>query len=333
MVTVGTSAYTLWDWARRKNPDGTIAAIAEVLTKMNPILRDMKMREGNLATGHQTTKRVSLASGSWVGTNEGTGFSKSTTGQMTDTCAILEMRSRIEKKQAELGGDPDGERASEATAHIEGMSQSLATALFYSNGITDPKEPHGLAPRLNALSQTNVIPGGGSDDGGSTSVFLVSWALEHAFGIYPKGLEGSFDAIKHEDLGIQLLEVTAGSGLYARYYVDEFNAFVGLCVRDDRYTIRMPNIDVSAYSPTAATGTDLITKMIEMLYALPENDNAQPVFYMNRNSLMYLDYQTLNQTNMHLQYGPDQYGRPVPLFRGVPVRQCDAILDTEDIVA
>ena len=51
---------TILDVARRMDPDGQIPDVAEVLTKTNPILKEMPWFEGNLPTGNVTVERSSL---------------------------------------------------------------------------------------------------------------------------------------------------------------------------------------------------------------------------------------------------------------------------------
>ena len=57
MATIGANALTLSDWARRRDPDGKIAQIVEILKDTNEVLDDWMFVEGNLPTGHKTTIR------------------------------------------------------------------------------------------------------------------------------------------------------------------------------------------------------------------------------------------------------------------------------------
>jgi hypothetical protein len=60
MATLGTTALTYADWAKRTEEYG-IAAIVELLSQTNEILLDMMVVEGNLPTGHKTTVRTGLS--------------------------------------------------------------------------------------------------------------------------------------------------------------------------------------------------------------------------------------------------------------------------------
>ena len=62
---------TLLDFARREDPNGQIAKIAEILNKYNEILDDIVFVEGNLPTGHKTTVRANIPSATWRLLNRG----------------------------------------------------------------------------------------------------------------------------------------------------------------------------------------------------------------------------------------------------------------------
>ena len=57
-----------------------------------------------------------------------------------------------------------------------------------------------------------------------------------------------------------------------------------------------------------------------------------PVFYVNRTVSEMLDIQALAKSFYQLKSGNDVYGRPITTVRGVPVRTCDRIKETESRV-
>ena len=108
MATLGTSTYswpTLLDVAKRTDPDGSIPMVAEILTEYNPMMDIIPWVEGNLPTGHQHTIRNSKPTPTFRLLNQSVTPAKSTTGQITDACAILEARSHIDIDVAELHGN------------------------------------------------------------------------------------------------------------------------------------------------------------------------------------------------------------------------------------
>jgi hypothetical protein len=63
MATLSTTHPTLLDLAKRQDPDGKIATVAEILSETNEILDDMIWLECNDGTSHQTTVRTGLPEG------------------------------------------------------------------------------------------------------------------------------------------------------------------------------------------------------------------------------------------------------------------------------
>jgi hypothetical protein len=61
MATLSVQNPTLLDLAKVTDPDGSIAAVVEILNETNEVLADMSWMEGNLPTGHpdmaQTVRR------------------------------------------------------------------------------------------------------------------------------------------------------------------------------------------------------------------------------------------------------------------------------------
>ena len=100
-----TTAYTLADFAKNLNPDGSIADVAELLSQRNEILEDMLWIEGNLPTGHRDSVRTSLPTPTWRRLNQGVDPSKTTEAQVTDTCGMSEAIAIVDKALADLNGN------------------------------------------------------------------------------------------------------------------------------------------------------------------------------------------------------------------------------------
>jgi hypothetical protein len=141
----------LVDVTKRMDPDGSVAKIAEVLLQFNPILEDIPMIEGNLPVGHRTTVRAGLPSATWRLLNYGVRPTKSTTIQVDDTIGMLEDYAEIDKDLAMLNGNTAEFRMSEDSPHLEAMSNTMASTIFYGDITTYPSRFHGLAPRYNVL--------------------------------------------------------------------------------------------------------------------------------------------------------------------------------------
>lgn len=329
MATIGDSAATLLDFARREDPDGKIATIIELLTERNDILMDMRFIEGNLPTGHRTTVRTGLPTSTWRQLNYGVQPSKSTTKQVDDTAGMLEAYAEVDKALADLSNNAAAFRLSEDMAFLESMNQTMADTLFYGNTDVNPERFMGLAPRYNSISTDrtkigyNVIDAGGTG-ADNTSIWLIAWDPNTIHGFFPRGSKAGF---MMEDLGQETLTDAAG-GRYEGYRT-HYKWDIGLSVRDWRFGVRIANIDVSDL--VAGSGANVINEMIRAMGRIESLSVGTPMFYMNRSTHTELDLQTTNKSNAGLDY-VDLHGRRVPTFRGVPIRIVDAILDTEDQV-
>lgn len=329
MATIGATALTLADWASRLDPDGVTAKIVEILKQTNEILDDMLWIEGNLPTGHRHTIRGGLPTPTWRMLNYGVPVSKSLTKQVDDVCGILSDYGEVDKDLADLNGNTASFRLTEDAAHIMGMSNELASTLFYGNTGTDPEKFVGLAPRFNDLSADNSenilnAAGSGSDN---TSIWLVVWDAMSCAGIFPKGSKAG---LTNKDLG----EVTAqdSSNNYFQAYRTFYEWKPGMIVPDWRYVVRIANIDVSDLKKDAASGADLVDLMVQALEIPPSLNMGRAVFYCNKTIRSFLRRQMLNHNNVFLSLN-EVAGKHVLAFDTVPVKRCDAILNTEAVVS
>lgn len=334
MAALSTGALTLADWAKRLDPDGKVPTIVELLSQSNEILDDMLWMQGNLPTGHRTTVRTGLPTVAWRLLNQGVATSKSTTAQIDEQCGQLEAWSEVDCKLANLNGNVKDFRASEAMAFVEAMNQEMAGTLFYGNSGLAPEEFTGLSPRYSAISgatnASHVISGGGSGSD-NASIWLVVWGAQTVFGIFPKGSKAG---LEHEDYGEVTTEVTAGvGGTRMRAYQERWGWDAGVALRDWRFAVRICNIDISNLV-ALSSNADLPKLMIKALYRIPNLKMGKPAFYMNRTCMEMLDIIRRNDviSGGGLEYGVVD-GKRVPNFRGVPIRICDQLTETEATVS
>lgn len=328
MATLNGNGLTLLDIAKRKDPDGKVAKVAELLTETNGILDDAVFVECNDGTSHRTTVRTGLPAVAWRKLNYGVPNSKSRTAQVKDSAGMLETYSKTDKALIDMSGDPGAVRMSEDRAFIEAMNQEMATTMFYGDTSVHPERFLGLAPRYNDLSAENgdnIIDAGGTG-ADNTSIWLVVWGENTCHGIYPNGSQGG---ISHRDLG----EDTANDGNGGEYqiYRTHYKWDCGLTVRDWRYVVRIANVDVSALTKDASAGADLIDLMVQAVETLPGEIMGRASFYANRTVRSFLRRQITNKDNVWLNMG-EVAGKKVVQFDDIPVRRTDAILNTEERV-
>jgi hypothetical protein len=335
MTTLDTQNPTLADVAKRMDPDGKIDKIVEILNETNPILEDMTFIEGNLPTGHRTSIRTGLPQPTWRKLYGGVQPTKSTTVQVTDNTGMLEAYAEVDKALADLNGNTASFRLSEDRAHIEGMNQEMASTTFYGNEGTEPAAFTGVAPRFNSLTAENGdnIVNGGSASGqtDNTSIYLIVWGPNTVHGIYPKG---STAGLSIEDKGQVTVENVDGNGGRMEAYRSHYRWDAGLTVRDWRYLVRVANIDVSELDDSTngeAARKALIRHMIEATERIPQLGMGRAAFYCNRTIRTKLRLGILDKIASNLSW-ETVAGKRIMVFDDIPVRVCDAILNTEDRV-
>ena len=329
MAALTSSMPTLIDWAKRRDPDGKIAKIVELLSQQNELLIDMVWREGNEATGDQVTPRVTLPTVSWRTLNQGGGISKSTTGQIKFSTGILEAWAEVDCDLADLESDQAAFRASEASAFLEAMNQEATRVMIYGNQAANPEQITGLATYYNAISgatnASHIVDGGGTQ-GDNSSIWLVVWGDQTVYGIFPRGSQAG---LVHEDKGKTTIQISGLGGTRLDVYQDKFQWKPGIVVKDWRYAVRGANVDISNLT-TNTTPADLYAMMIKMWHRIPNMRAGRPAFYVNRTLFEYLDIQgrTAVSNGGQLSYevvdGVAQYA-----FRGIPVRKVDQLLENE----
>ena len=98
---------TLIDLAKSLDPNGKIAAVAEILNQTNEITRDGVFVEANNVTSHRITQRTGLPPVYWRMLNQGIPPSTSTKAQVDETIGLLTSRVEIDRKEALAREFPD----------------------------------------------------------------------------------------------------------------------------------------------------------------------------------------------------------------------------------
>jgi len=341
MAAIGNTYLSLADLFKQKEGDDSVtSAIIELLKETNPILDDMMMVECNNGTNHKSTIRTGLPEATWRKLYQGVQPQKSSTAQIQDTTGMLEARSEIDSDLVRLSGNNNQFRLNEATAFLEGMNNQMATTLFYGDTTTHPERFMGLAPRFNTYrspanakskdTADQVIDAGGTGSD-LTSVWFVVWGDRTAHGIYPKG---SSAGLNRQDLGE--IDADDPSGGKYRAMAEIFKWHIGMSVRDYRYVVRIANIDVSEL---IAGNVDIYALMRKAYYRLHQRmvTGGRAAIYCNRDVLEALDAGTTPTKSTAggtvVRLSPMEVdGREVMGYRGMPVRECEAILSTESAV-
>lgn len=350
-MAFSTNIYpNLLDWARVIDPDGTVAKIAFLLSKTNDILKDMIFHEGNLPLGHKCTVQTGLPQGIWRQNNQGTPSSKGQNAQENFAIGMLADYSKVDRAEATLNGNLARFRWTMDQPHIQGMSQQVASAMIYSNEAINPGQFTGFFPYYNTITlanaQTanNVISAGGSGSS-NASILLAGWGDDTTFALHPKGSQAG---LVYEDKGdIRELYDSAGNGFEG--YTSYFEWKVGLAIPDWRYNVRIANIDTTTAGLAGSSPPDLNVYLAEAANKPPTSTKrfsgitmtdapGDPVpgvnqaLYMNRTVKTGLEIQAIRDKNVLISM-KEYAGEPVLMWRDVPVRVVDAMLNTEATVS
>ncbi|MBH1623879.1 hypothetical protein I5U15_15145 [Stenotrophomonas maltophilia] len=329
MSTIGNTYLTLADVFKRTDADKQIAAVIELLAQDNPILQDMIVKECNDGTTHLTTVRTGIPEGTWRMLYQGVQPTKSTTAQVRDATGMIEAWSEIDEKLVRMTGDSAGLRLSEAQAFLEGLNQGVATSMFYGDQATSPAKFTGFAPRFNKIatsgSGAQIVDAGGTGSD-NTSIWFIVWGENTVHGLYPKGSKAGID---REDKGKQTK--TNADGSILDVVREKFQWDIGLSVRDYRYVSRIANIDVS---DVKSGNVKLYDFMRKAYYKLKQRRvmGGRAAIYLNTDMLEALDALATNggtTDNFVRLTRKEIEGEEVLTYRGIPLRDSDALLNTE----
>jgi hypothetical protein len=324
-VQTAYNPLSLVEFARRIDPNGNQARIADVLNRTNEVLLDMVWQEANAEFANKTVQRLSLPTGTYRALNEGVSGEASSTKELWDVIGFLESYSEPDKKYIDNQPDTTGARSTEGNAFIEGMSQTFATNLIYGNTASNPRSFTGLAPRLAALNSAGTVLGAGGTGSDVTSIYIVQWGPNKVYGIFPRG---SKMGLQHEDLGVQTK--VDSNGKMWQVYRDHFTWDHGLVVSNPRCIGRYANLESTGTTSNLADSTKL-KELITILNRMP-NRGRGACLYVNPTVMSQIDYLAAAKSNVW--YTVDNaFGAPTMTFRGTnPVRMVEAILDTETAI-
>jgi len=342
MATIGNTFLNLIDlYKGAGGTDAQIGEVVEVLRQLNPLMEDAVTCEANMGTFHRHTIRTGLPTVSWGMLYQGIPQSKSTTQQVDDTTGFVEGLSTVDARLLDISANPAAVRRSEARGYLEAMAQEVQKGFFYHDTATTPERFKGLAARYGKIGgggAGNQIVNAGGVGSDNTSIWFVTHGDAYTTLIHPKGTKGG---VTREDKGEQ--RTTDASGNV--YYVKEelFRQHIGVAVRDWRFNARIANIDLS---DVQAGAVDLYKFMRKAYYKLQNRRQAKmngdvptqgrTVIYMNRDMLEALDAFSTNKgaadnfvrlTPMELE------GKEVLTYRGMPIRETDALINSEALVS
>jgi len=305
---------------------------AKVLSETNDILSDMPILPSNDLLSYTGVRETSLPTPQIVKVGDGWDPSTVNWDSFTETLSMFKDRVQIPEDALRIQPDPVLKRLRIQSRHIEGFGQGVSNHLIYGTSVATPEKFDGFNVRYTTPSTANDgktltnsasygvydMEGTGSD---TTSIWFVQWSPEKVHGLYP--VNDPNMGIKVEDMGRHLY--TAENSKQRWDYYTELQWDLGLTIPDIRAVKRLRNIETSL----ANINTDLPKRIIQIRNDFYGNETVW--MYCNRTMFTHIDILTMDKQNV--QYSTNNpYGKPLLMFRDMPVRRCDSISDAETAV-
>ena len=316
-----------------------IGEVVEVLRQLNPLMEDAVTAECNMGTFHRHMIRTGLPTVTWGMLYQGIPQSKSTTQQVDDTTGFVEGLSTVDTRLLDISPNPAAVRLNEARGYLEAMAQEVQKGFFYHDTATTPERFKGLSARYGKIGgggAGNQIVSAGGTGSDNTSIWFVTHGDAYTAPSTPRAPRRA--SPRGRTRASSVIATTTGV-----YYVKEelFRQHIGVAVRDWRFNARIANIDVS---DVQAGSVDLYKFMRKAYYKLQNRRTpkmngdvaaqGRTVIYMNRDMLEALDALGTNSENGALMLKPMELeGKEVLSYRGLPIRETDALINAESLVS
>lgn len=325
MATIGNFNLTLADWASRKDPDGKMSVITELLNSKDTLLDDIVFKEANGIDTHTSTVRTGLPDVYFRAINQGVPSSKSTTAKVKEVMSAIESRSDVDVRLIALNGQDPNFRLSEDVAFIEAMKQKMLHCMIYGNPKKDPESFTGLHLRYNDPKArcADMIVNADKDASGNTgfaSIYMAVWGDNTVHGLFPKG---SNAGLNQQDLGEG--DALDAKGNKYRAVSSLFTWDAGLCVKDWESAGRIANISKAKLE---AGDINLIDLLIDLTERVENQSAGKPVIYVPKSVRTALRKQILAKNNVNLTWDTVE-GKRVLAFDGVEIKALQALGYTE----
>ena len=331
MATLASTQYTLADYATRTNPDGSAAKVAELLNTMNGLTANIPYQACNDSTGHNVYLRTELPTADFIQLGNGVPLGKSKYERVREATGAIGLAHQVPEDVLKASGNPAAQRALDAYGVLEAINQKAEDAFFYGSRVANPLGFNGLATRLNAVTAgtayaDRVFKAGGSGSD-NTSIYLCVFGPGLAYGIHPTAFPMGIEA----DVGTIPDTVMLANGNVSKVFTDKWTMHLGLAIEDPRAVSRVGNIDVSDLA--GGSPADLIGQMTNQFYACQDVlSRGRAMFFVNRTIAKYLDKQVQAKVNTTTVTHETVDGKPVLMFRGIPIVTADKIRNNESLI-
>lgn len=341
MATVQNNALGLVEIGKRTN-NGRVMTISEVLSRVDEVLMDLIYVPCNQVSSFVHPRRTSLFSGTWRKIGTGASTEATHTKQIVESVGTLEAWAEVDELVlGKMLTDKAQFLDTEFRGAIQGLGQTLTTAIITSDTSGSPEKFDGLQCRLNALGTYVKSCGGSGSD--LTSIYGVQWGQNRFHALYEPGIAmpGTDSPVGIDYKGRVTVEDGSSTTPTRRdVYQAKFQFSFGLCNWDDRNIFRLANIEDDV-SGANIIEPDLLVQLMRQGCQGQGVSGDQTfgfkvypkwILYAHSMALTQLDILALDKGNAF--YTVDNlWGEPVDTFRHAPIRQLDAIGITDSAVA
>lgn len=311
---------TLAEVNKREGYDDMAAVVGE-LAKVNDIVDEFPWYPSTHGAYNRQLQAKRLGAGAFSQVNGAVNVISSETDYITEPVKLYEGDSQIDTRALASADDPYQVRDSEDALNLAGFLQDWVYNLFYAAATTQDALKS-FNQRRSALGSYCV--GAGGSGGDTTSLWTFELGPNGIFFAYNKS--GS-PGIKSEDMGKVLVSIPNGTGsMWA--WVRHYELWAAIVLRNERAMIRYTNIESSG-SSNIFSPSDYIKKVKNQL----PNAGRNAVSFANRTLKGQIDADAYSKSNAAYSVRDIADFGPVTLISGIPVRMCEALLDTETVVS
>ena len=309
---------TIAEINKRAGYDDQAAVLGE-LAQVNDFLDEVPWMPSTHGDYNRQLQAVRLGKGAFATVNGAVTAISSQTDFITEPVKMYEGDSQIDDRALGSADDATKVRDSEDTLNLAGLVQDWIYNLFYAASATiDALKSFGQ--RRAALSSYCIS---GSASGGS-SIWTMEFGPQALYLAYNKAGAPGF---RNEDRGLNLVPIPNGTGnMWA--WVRHYEIWAAIVLRNDRALIRYCNL--------AATGTSNVfspTDYIKFVKNRLPNAGRNAVSFANRTQKGYIDADAYAKTNAAYSVVDITGFGPVTMISGIPLRMCEALVDTETAVS
>lgn len=346
MAVVGNQATSLVDLCKgRENGDQSVQLI-NMMEETHELFKDMRWKTCNSGSVHKASIVTKLPEAHMRRLYKGFKVSKGGRAQITEDTGMAGTMCRIDFKEYELEGKSADWLTQNVTEGTDALANMVAEELIYGDRDVNPESINGLCKRMgkcngtDKLKQSYNVLSAMDISGGNwttvkafedlTSIYLVGHGDRGFYGLVP---QNGHSTVKQTAVGLDgkhMLHDDEGNpypGIEVMLDMD-----FGCCLHDFRFAARLANISIAKLDPGATGFIDMWDKLTRVYHRIRKYKGAASwSMYVNAELFTYLDLQAQKKVTPTLTYQTID-GKEILAFRGIPIKEDEAIKIGEDAV-